>query len=391
MAKKKSNTPQADAITATVPLGELRAAVKKMQAVQRIDGWSGRIIPILSCLAIEADPAGVSVKCYGTDAHGSANVGGEGTGAVMVPAKSLSLFLAHATGDTVRIEKTKHDQAVTFSTGVSFKCDLVPLPHIDAATSVAQADMAGAAGFALGEGVLAHLLALTRPFISTEETRYYLNGVFFETDTSGLELRAVATDGHRLGSRKVTLPAATKPEGKFIVPREAVDALHKLIGGAEVRVSFTDTHVEFTGNGVFIRSKLIDGTFPDWRRVVPQEFVTAVKAKTDALMRAARIAKFGERSAALKFEPKDSGVTVSGRSHNGDTITAVVPGGRTVGEKPITFGLNAKYVETAVRAIGEKAVEFLLNDSGGPMRLVPAGERPEPFGGDILILMPMRV
>ena len=126
--------------------------------------------------------------------------------------------------------------------------------------------------FTLSAAELRGLIDRTRFAISTEETRYYLNGIYLhkaESDGTAL-LRAVATDGHRLASVEVPLPAGAEEVPGVIVPRKAVAELRKLIdeSGDEVAVSMSESKIRFAFDDAVLTSKLIDGTFPDRKSVV---------------------------------------------------------------------------------------------------------------------------
>src|SRR5205085_816282 len=124
--------------------------------------------------------------------------------------------------------------------------------------------------FALPAASLKGLIEKTRFAISTEETRYYLNGIYLHevADT----LRAVATDGHRLARAQVLLPGGSKGMPGIIVPRKTVLELAKLIETeeGEIGIDLSVAKIRFSFNGLVLTSKLIDGTFPDYERVIPR-------------------------------------------------------------------------------------------------------------------------
>src|SRR5690606_24932526 len=120
---------------------------------------------------------------------------------------------------------------------------------------------------------LRSLIEKTQFAISTEETRYYLNGIFLhaiEVDRK-LKLRSVATDGHRLARAEVDAPAGSEGMPGIIIPRKTVTELQKLVDDPDlaVTVELSDTKIRFTIGSVVLTSKLIDGTFPDYQRVIP--------------------------------------------------------------------------------------------------------------------------
>jgi DNA polymerase-3 subunit beta len=127
--------------------------------------------------------------------------------------------------------------------------------------------------FNLAAGDLIALIEKTRFAISTEETRFYLNGIYLHAvkETKAARLRAVATDGHRLARHELDLPEGARDIPGVIVPRKTVAELRRLLEDAEgvIEIGLSDTKVQFSFNGVELTSKLIDGSFPDYQRVIP--------------------------------------------------------------------------------------------------------------------------
>ncbi|HXV73446.1 MAG TPA: DNA polymerase III subunit beta, partial [Sphingomonadales bacterium] len=126
--------------------------------------------------------------------------------------------------------------------------------------------------FTLGAKDLKKLIDKTRFAISTEETRYYLNGIYLHVIEEKRDmLRAVSTDGHRMARVEIPAPKGAKGMPGVIVPRKAVGELRKLVEefDGEVEVALSDTRVRFSFNSTTLTTKLIDGTFPDYKRVIP--------------------------------------------------------------------------------------------------------------------------
>ena len=129
--------------------------------------------------------------------------------------------------------------------------------------------------FHLSALALRGLIDRTRFAISTEETRYYLNGIYLHVadGTEGRVLRAVATDGHRLARVEEPLPEGAGSMPGVIVPRKTVAELRKLLEEAtgDIACALSDTRIQFTVGNVMLTSKLIDGTFPEYERVIPRD------------------------------------------------------------------------------------------------------------------------
>ncbi|MGG7534645.1 DNA polymerase III subunit beta [Rhizobium sp. 12,4] len=228
---------------------------------------------------------------------------------------------------------------------------------------------------------LAALFAPTAFAISTEETRYYLNGIFLHLHEDGDQyLRAVATDGHRLSRHQVAYPGEDAFKG-VIVPRKTVGLVPK----GKVTVSVGDSKIQITAGDFVITSKLIDGTFPDYERVIPRANESRVIVDRDAFMKAAdRVATVSsERGRAVKLSiaPGSIGFTVSNADAAAtDEIEAEYSG------EPIDIGFNAAYLRDLFSVLQSGPVTIALADGGSPGLFTSAG-----FEGLTLVAMPMRV
>ncbi len=244
--------------------------------------------------------------------------------------------------------------------------------------------------FALPAGDLKKLIDKTQFAISTEETRYYLNGIFVHTiDVDGhTMLRAVATDGHRLA--RVELPA---PEGSVgmpgvIVPRKAVNEVQKLVDdlSAEVIVDISTTKARFTFGGVVLTSKLIDGTFPDYARVIPtgnDKRLTVDRAPFAAAVdRVSTISS--ERGRAVKLSLGDGKLTLS--VTNPDSGSAEETIEVDYDADPIEIGFNARYLLDITAQLDSDTALFKLADAGSPTVI-----QDRDGAAALYVLMPMRV
>jgi DNA polymerase-3 subunit beta len=226
--------------------------------------------------------------------------------------------------------------------------------------------------------------------ISTEETRYYLNGVYLhlvERD-GGRRLRAVATDGHRLACVDAPAPDEAKGAADVIVPRKTVGELRKLLedDAAEIEVSVSPTKIRFAAGDLTLTSKVIDGAFPDYSRVIPQgnDRKLAVDAKefSRAVDRVATVT--AERSKAVKLSLADDRLVLTVNSPDSGSATDEL----TVAydAAPLEIGFNAKYLLEIAGQIDRENAVFLFADSGAPT-LVREGED----DSAVYVVMPMRV
>ena len=230
----------------------------------------------------------------------------------------------------------------------------------------------------------------TRFAISNEETRYYLNGIYFHaTQSSDVSvLRAVATDGHRLARVEMPLPEGASEMPSVIVPRKAVTEIRKLIDDSEgdIAVSLSDTRLCLEKEDIVLTTKLIDGTFPDYERVIPSgnDKVMCVDCKSlaDSVDRVATIST--EKSRAIKFQLSDGILVLSANSPESGTATEELEVSYT--GDAIEIGFNSRYLLDIANQIEGDNVEFSLADSGSPTIV-----RDQEDGSSLYVLMPMRV
>ena len=244
--------------------------------------------------------------------------------------------------------------------------------------------------FTLQAGELRNLIDRTRFAISTEETRYYLNGIYLHAaKTNDLDmLRAVATDGHRLARFEMPLPAGASDMPGVIVPRKTVNELHRLLEETDkpVDVSLSETKIRFSFDTTVLTSKLIDGTFPDYERVIPagNDKIVTVDCRDfkEAVDRVSTISS--EKSRAVKLVISEGGITLSATSPENDTATEEIP--ITYSGPKIEIGFNSRYLlDIAQQIVGEQA-EISLADSASPTVVSDVSD-----SSALYVLMPMRV
>ena len=192
-------------------------------------------------------------------------------GAITVPAHMLhDIVRKLPDGSQVELSRDAERDRVTLSSGHSrFALQTQPAEDFP---DLAAGEMTHT--FEVGADDLKRLIDKTRFAISTEETRYYLNGIYLHVAATGNKptLRAVATDGHRLAQVELARPNGADGMPGVIIPRKTVNELHRLIedGGTTVSVGVSPAKIRFEAGTVTLTSKLIDGTFPDYGRVIPQ-------------------------------------------------------------------------------------------------------------------------
>jgi DNA polymerase-3 subunit beta len=241
--------------------------------------------------------------------------------------------------------------------------------------------------FSLTAADMRDLIDTTRFAISTEETRYYLNGIYIHKAESG-ELCAVATDGHRLALTRQALPSGAAQMPSIILPRKAVSELRKLLDDfdGDALVALSETRAEFRFGTVCLTSKLIDGTFPDYTRVIPvgndrimQVDVSAFSAAVD---RVSTIAS--EKSRSVKMGLKSGVLTLS--ASNTDASSATEELEVSYDGPEMEIGFNARYLLDIAGQVNSAMVEFALADQGSPSLVRAPGDE-----ASLFVLMPMRV
>jgi DNA polymerase-3 subunit beta len=240
--------------------------------------------------------------------------------------------------------------------------------------------------FELPAETLTQIIDKTRFAISTEETRYYLNGIFLHLSDD--TLKAAATDGHRLA--RVTVPKPDGAEGMpdVIVPRKCVGELRKLLDEVDgsVGVSLSGSKIRFDLGRAILTSKLIDGTFPDYSRVIPTGNDKLLKLDPRSFMegvdRVATIAS--EKTRAVKMALDRDKVTLSVTSSENGAAAEEVPGDYTA--LPFEIGFNSRYLLDILGQIEGDSVEVHLADAAAPTLIRENDKSPA-----IYVLMPMRV
>ncbi len=244
--------------------------------------------------------------------------------------------------------------------------------------------------FSLSAGELKTLIDRTRFAISTEETRYYLNGIYLHAATSeGVEvLRAVATDGHRLARVEITLPDGASGMPGVIVPRKTVAEIRKLIDetDGEITVSLSETKLKFAFGDAVLTSKLIDGTFPDYERVIPADndkvLVVDCKSFAQAVDRVSAIST--EKSRAIKLAIEKGTATLSASSAENGSAVEEIEADYT--STPLEIGFNSRYLMDILAQVEGDTARFAMADAASPTVV-----REVTDGGAIYVLMPMRV
>ncbi|HBF32695.1 DNA polymerase III subunit beta [Rhizobium sp.] len=340
-------------------------------------------IPILSNLGLERGPSGLQIRSTDLDIEGTIDCQADldmGFQPFTVPAALLlDIVKKMPDGADVRIESV-HQTAVVSAGRSRFTLQTLP---IDDLPTISAFDTTKPRRCTVSASALKAALTAVSFAISTEETRYYLNGVYIHPGTDGALL--VATDGHRLAKRWLRIDGDA-PDG-IILPRKTVRVLlSHLAKDGDVTLEADNSKVAITMPGLRLVSKLIDGTFPDYTRVIPQ--AGAATAEFDgkdirsAIDRVITVS--GEKSRGVKFSFGDGQLQLSVRNPDAGSAEEAI---EIDGNLQIESGFNGKYMLEAIANLADGPLTFAMADAGSPAILRADGD----FEENLIVLMPMRV
>jgi DNA polymerase-3 subunit beta len=346
-------------------------------------------IPILANILIRAERGKLALKATDLDLEVNETIAAEVSpgGSTTVPAHMLyDIVRKLPEGSQIVVEASGDRGVLTIRAGRS-RFTLQTLPESDF-PDLNAGDMTHS--FRLPAADLKKMIDKTQFAISTEETRYYLNGIFLHMAASGKAetLRAVATDGHRLAQFEIPLPSGAKGMPGVIVPRKTVGEVQRLIedSEAEVAIELSTSKIKFTIGDVVLTSKLIDGTFPDYGPVIPlgnSKILQVDKNEFEhAVDRVSTVSS--ERGRAVKLALAGGKLTLS--VNNPDSGSATEEIEVEYDSDPLDIGFNSRYLlDIASQIEGETAV-LKLADPGSPTLIQDKDGKQA-----LYVLMPMRV
>ena len=346
-------------------------------------------IPILSNVLLAASGASLEMKATDLDLEVTEATAAtvEQAGATTVPAHLLyDIVRKLPDGAEVMLKLDDSGNSVSVVSGrSSFRLQCLPQADFPELSAGSFSHI-----FRLDSEALKGLIEKTQFAISTEETRYYLNGIFLHVHDEGgrPRLRSVATDGHRLARAEVDAPAGSEGMPGIIIPRKTVSELQKLVDDPDVAVTteLSDTKIRFTIGSVVLTSKLIDGTFPDYQRVIPtgndKKLTIDRQSFAQAVDRVSTISS--ERGRAVKLAIASGNVTLT--VNNPDSGSATEEIAADYDADPIEIGFNAKYLLDVAAQLSGGEARFLLADAGSPTLIQDTAD-----ADALYVLMPMRV
>lgn len=362
----------------------LKAVAQAQSVVERRN-----TIPILANVLIEAE--GITVQFRATDLDievvDKAPAMVERAGATTVSAVTLNEIVRKLPdGAMVTLADNPQTGRLSIEAGRS-NFNLATLPKEDFPV-MASSDYAS--NFAIEAPRLRRLFDKSKFAISTEETRYYLNGVYMHVADSdgGKVLRCVATDGHRLARIDTDLPEGAIGMAGVIVPRKTVGELRKLLDDDELKiaVSVSETKIRFATPNITLTSKVIDGTFPDYTRVIPTGNTRKLEVDAAEFAKAVdRVATVSsERSRAVKLSLDEDRLVLSVNAP--DSGAAEEELAVAYGDDRLEIGFNAKYLLEIASQVDRENAVFLFNSSGDPTLMREGNDT-----SAVYVVMPMRV
>ena len=369
----------------SVERGVLLKAVAQAQSVVE----RRNTIPILANVLIEAEGSDVTFRATDLDIEvvDKAAAMVERAGATTVSATTLHEIVRKLPdGAQVVLTADNATGRLIVEAGRS-NFSLATLPKEDFPV---MASSEYASNFAVPAGVLRRLFDKSKFAISTEETRYYLNGVYMHTsDSDGRKvLRCVATDGHRLARIDADLPTGAEEMPGIIVPRKTVGELRKLLedDDAQIAVSVSETKVRFATQAIMLTSKVIDGTFPDYTRVIPAGNTRKLEVDASDFAQAVdRVATVSsERSRAVKLQLDEDRLILSVNAP--DSGAAEEELAVAYADERLEIGFNAKYLLEIASQVDRENAVFMFNSSGDPTLMREGND-----DSAVYVVMPMRV
>jgi DNA polymerase-3 subunit beta len=355
-----------------------------LQPLQAVIGVVERrqTMPILANVLLAAKDGQVAVTATDLEVElvASAAVEIEAAGEVTVPGRKL-LDICRALPEDAEISMNLSGEKLSVKSGRS-RFSLMTLPAAEFPTVE---DISAEQSISVSQENLTKLLEKTHFSMAQQDVRYYLNGLLLETGKK--YLRAVATDGHRLALSEVELDQKNLPEQQVIVPRKGVLELQRLIGGeGDLELQFGSNHIRIQLEGIRFTSKLIDGRFPEYERVIPEDTSNQLTADREvfrsALQRTAILSN--EKYRGIRLIIKAGSLLL--QAHNPEQEEAEEELEISYSGDDIEIGFNVNYLVDALGAIETEDVTLAVVDGNSSCLLREPGNETTKY-----VVMPMRL
>ncbi|NIR61492.1 MAG: DNA polymerase III subunit beta [Gammaproteobacteria bacterium] len=340
-------------------------------------------LPILGNIRISADGEGIALTATDLEVELVARTAFdvEEAGEITVPARKF-MDICRTLPEEARIGFAVQGERAVIRSGKS-RFNLLTLPAADFPTIEG---IDGVAGFSVPQDALKTLIERTAFAMAQQDVRYYLNGLLLEMSSG--RLRTVATDGHRLALRELGAEVDSEEARQVIVPRKGVHELSRLLeeSDAQARVEVGTNHVRVTLPDICFTSKLIDGRFPDYERVIPQAGDKTLSADREilrqALVRTSILSNEKYRGVKLNL----TGGALRIQAHNPEQEEAEEEIEVEYEGEPLEIGFNVTYLLDALGAVGTDHVEVEFSDPNSSCLIREAGS-----DAGRLVIMPMRL
>tara|TARA_B110000881_G_C18526893_1_gene490770 strand:+ start:145 stop:1281 length:1137 start_codon:yes stop_codon:yes gene_type:complete len=367
---------------------ELSKALSHIQGVVELR----HTLPILSNVIIKADGDNLRLSSTNLDIFCSEKIGAsiEVDGEISVPAITLHEIVKKLPqGSDIDLEIDESENSLNIKSGRSrFKLSTLPT---DDFPDISQDDLL--VKFIMNVDDLKNMIDKTKFAISNEESRYYLNGIFFHAaHKNGIDiLRSVATDGHRLAQYDMPLPQGAEKMSGVIIPKKTILELRRILDdvNGDVHIALSASKIKFACSEVELVSKVIDGTFPDYTKVIPQNNEKKLKTNINDLKGAI------ERVSAIAVseDTKSRGIKLIIENDKLQLLANSVSKGSAVEEIDVKFandkleiGFNSRYLLDIISEIDGSDVTLSFSDPAAPV-LIEDDAHDHLF----FVLMPMRI
>lgn len=373
-------------IDLTVDTGKLQKALGHVQSVVE----RKNTIAILSNVMLEVSSDSISLTATDLEIAITekleANV--EVAGSLTVPANTLyDIIRKLPDNEQVRIkgDASESGKILVKSNLCEFSLSCLPANEFPV---IEKGDMQY--NFELSPVELTNIIDKTRFAISNEETRYFLNGIYFHTKIEDdiNKICAVATDGHRLAKVQIDSPDGLEGMQGVIIPRKTILELRKLVENLNenVFISMSDTKIFFSCGNAQLLSKLIDGVFPDYEKVIPFANDKVLEVKTKSLIKSIdRVATIAsEKTRAIRLVIESGKLTLHASNEDNGTGNEIIEA--EYSDDKIDIGFNSRYLLEMLSGIENETVKFFFNDGSSPALVKDGVDETSLF-----VVMPMRI
>ncbi len=379
-ARKIDKKAATQGLNITIEKSNLLKAISRLQSLVE----KRNTIPILSNVKIDANEKSLTLTVTDMDLVASEEVDANiaSGGSLTVPALTLyDIIRKLPEGSQVSLKADTASSRLNVNAGTAnFTLSYLPAEDFPV---MSEGELTHK--FTLASKDFLKLIDKTKFAMSNEETRYYLNGVYFHLSNG--KLRAVATDGHRLSSVEIEAPEGSSGMPGIIIPRKAVNEFGKLLESqSEVAVSLSETKIKINAGRIELLSKVVDGTFPDYTRVIPENNTKMVTVSAtlfnEAVDRVSTIAADKTRAVKVKFE-KDN-ITLNSQGIEGSSAKEVIA--CEYSAEALEVGFNSRYVLEMMGQIKSDKLTIALDNPNSPALIKDPTDQSVTF-----IIMPMRV